>query len=75
MVLLIPFQSEDRYRKASYDKQLMMLMHDVPESIGSVEQVIKLKEQYKGLEKMLDESKLRISSLQSLMRYAREGGG
>ena len=76
-ILLIPCQKEDRYRKASFDKQLIMLMADTPENHKTevykyVEDFIKCREQYKGYDKMIEERRDEISWTQSMLRYARE---
>lgn len=72
MVLLVPHQAEDHYRKAAYEKQLVMLLGDCPEAAEPVKRLTLAQQRYKGLEKMLDQKAARISSLQSLMRYARQ---
>ena len=75
MVLLAPHQDEDAYRKVSHEKQVLMLMGEVPGAGVAVKEMTLAQQRYKGLEKLIDAKGARISSLQSLMRYAREGGG
>ena len=72
MFLLVPHQDDRAYQKASYEKQLVMLLGDCPEAEDAVRAMKLSRERYKGLEKMLDQRAARISALQSLMRYARE---
>ena len=72
MVLLTPHQEEEAYRKASHEKQVLMLMADCEEAADAVRDMTLARERYKGLEKMIEAKGARISSLQSLMRYARE---
>ena len=77
ILLLIPHQNDDRYRKASWDKQVQMLLADTPENhktevYGIAEKYTKCKEQYKGIDKMIEMRSSRITAIQSLRRYARE---
>ena len=74
MLLLIPYQKEDRYRKASWDKQILMLLADTPENhkvevYGIAERYTKSKERYKGIDKMIEMRSSRISAIQSLMKF------
>ena len=71
MVLLVPHQGEEHYRKASHEKQVLMLMADCPAAEEPVKRMTLARERYKGLERMLEHRASRISALQSLMRYAR----
>lgn len=76
MLLLVPKQQYDHYRKASFEKQLLMLLAETPEHhkaevYGIVKQMQLSRERYKGLEKLIEQRAGRISSIQSLMRYAR----
>ena len=75
-ILLVPHQEDDRYRKASFEKQLNMLMADTPENhkpevYKYVEDYTKSQQRYKGLEKMLEARQDDRSGQQSLMKYAR----
>lgn len=77
-VLLTPKQDEKEYRKASLEKQLLMLRRDTQENhkkevYDYFEKYITLEQEYKGLEKLIDAYASRISSLQSLMRWQRTG--
>ncbi len=77
MLLLVPNQQHDFYRKASFEKQVLMLLADTPEHhkeevYGVVKQMKLCREKYKGLERLIEQAAGRISSLQSLMRYARQ---
>ena len=77
MLLLTPHLAEDKYRKASAEKQILMLLSDTLENhkaevYGICETYTKALQQYKGLERILDANSSRISAIQSLLRYARE---
>jgi aminopeptidase N len=76
MVLLVPNQRHDHFRKASYEKQILMLLADTPENhkeevYGLVKQMKLSREKYKGLERLIEQAAGRISSVQSLLRFAR----
>jgi hypothetical protein len=76
--LLAPRQSRPEYSKASIDKQLMLLVEETSgEDIGDgvkelFNDLILLEHEYKGLEKILEAYSIRISSLQSLMKWQRD---
>jgi len=76
-MLLIPHQEEDHYRKASFDKQINMLLSDTPENHKTevykyVEDYDKCRENYKGREQMIKCNSEEISWTQSMLRYSRE---
>ena len=80
MLLLAPELKHERYRKASSQKQILMLMSEALEVHKTyiykvTETYTKSIEDYKGLQRLIDANGSRISTLQSLMRYARSGGG
>lgn len=76
-VLLVPHQEEKDYRKASFEKQLLMLLADTPENhkpevYGYYREYIEQEQRYKGLEKIIEAYASRISSLQSLMKWEKQ---
>jgi len=80
MLLIAPLLKEDRYRKASSHKQILMLMQEALEVhkkyIYEVsETYTKSLEEYKGIQRLINANASRISTIQSLMRYAGQGGG
>ena len=80
MLLLVPHLKDDRYRKASSAKQVLMLLSDTlevhkVEVYGIAEKYTKTLESFKGLQRLIDANASRISTIQSLMRYASQNGG
>ena len=80
MLLIAPLLKDDRYRKASSHKQILMLMEEALEVhkeyiYKTAETYTKALEQYKGLQRLINANASRISTIQSLMRYAGQGGG
>lgn len=76
-ILLAPKQEEKDYRKASLDKQLIMLLHDTleihkPEVYRYYKNYIKLEQNYKGLKKIIEATEESIRAIQSLIRWQRE---
>jgi len=76
-ILLTPHQSEAAYRKASIEKQLLMLRADTPENhkkevYGYYETYIKYEQNYKGLQRMIDALASRITQIQSLIKWVKE---
>lgn len=75
-VLLAPHMDDKRFQKASFEKGIILLMAETPENHKQevykfVEDLTKLREQYKGIAYIYEANADRIRSLQSLMRYAR----
>ncbi len=80
MLLIAPLLKDDRYRKASSHKQILMLMEEALEVhkeyiYKTAETYTKSLEQFKGLQRLINANASRISTIQSLMRYAGQGGG
>ena len=76
-LLLVPHQDDPQYTKASFDKQVLMLLKDTPENLKDVlyamyKDYIKCEQNYKGLEKMIQRNSERISWQQSMLKFARE---
>lgn len=76
-ILLAPKQEEKDYRKASLDKQLIMLLHDTPENYKPevytyYKNFLKLEQDYKGLGKIIEATAESIKAIQSLIRWQRE---
>ena len=76
-LLLVPYQDQKEFQKASFEKQLLMLLEDTPENrkagvYSMYEDYIKCQQNYKGLALMIQRNSEYISWQQSLMRYARE---
>jgi len=77
MVLLVPKQKEPAYQKISMEKQILRLMSDSPEDhkeevYGYFREYKESREEYKGLEKIIDAYSSKIMTIQSLMRWERE---
>ena len=76
-LLLIPKQEDKDYRKASFEKQLLMLLGETPENHKKevheyYKDFVTYEQEYKGLEVLVESISSRISSLQSLMKWVRE---
>ena len=80
-IYLVPRQKDQRYRRCSLDRQVLLLLSDVTEEgdddtvseiMESYEVSIKAREDYKGLEKLLEAYMSRITVFQSLMRWQRD---
>lgn len=76
-LLLVAKQKEKDYKKASLDKQIIMLLSETLECnkievYKYAEDYTKLEQDYKGLDKLIEAYASRISSIQSLLRYERE---
>ena len=76
-ILLAPKQNEHDYRKAALEKQLIMLLAETPENHkpevqGYYKNYVRLEQQYKGLEKIIEATAESIRAIQSLIRWERE---
>lgn len=77
MILLVPKQKQDSYQRISLDKQILRLLSETPEDhkeevYGYFREYKEAREEYKGLEKIIDAYSSKIMTLQSLMRWERE---
>jgi hypothetical protein len=76
---LIPKQQKDTFRRASVDKQLLMLAHETqtldPDLYNKmtilIQKYITLRERYKGLEMICEVLQSRLTGKQSTMKWQR----
>ena len=74
---LVIHQDDPRYQKASFEKQLLLLLKETPEAQKDVfyslyKDYVKCKQNYKGLDKMIQRNSEQISWTQSMLKFARE---
>ncbi len=73
-ILLAAKQDDEVYRKASLQKQTLLLLHQCPEDRkeevhGYVRKMIELEQDYKALKLLVEATRTQISQLQSLMNF------
>ena len=76
-LLLIPHQDKREFQKASFEKQLLLLLEQTPENqkvavYSMYKDYITCREKYKGLALMIQRNSELISWTQSMLHYARE---
>ena len=77
VVLLIPKQDQAKYQKASFEKQLLLMLNETLEIHRAEvyqyhEDYVKQRDIYKGLDKQIETITTKIMTIQSLMKWQRQ---